>query len=68
MQTRVPAPQPQERGYALLMTMCLIGVSLMVLAGTVKWTSTESGLTARNNLYNTTVAVPKPLPNGSSPR
>ena len=56
MQTRGPAPRPDQRGYALVMTMCLIGLSLLVLASTVKWTSTESGLTARNNLYNSTVA------------
>ena len=56
MQTRIPAPRPAERGYALVLTMCMIGVALLVLAGTVRWTSTESGLTARNNLYNTAVA------------
>ena len=48
--------RPGERGYALMLTMCLIGTSLLIVASTVKWTVTEAGLIARNNLYNTTVA------------
>ena len=39
-----------------MLTLFLIGVSLLVMASAIKWTSTESFLTARNNLYNTTVA------------
>jgi hypothetical protein len=56
MHARSLSPRPEQRGYALVLTMCLIGVSLLILASTVRWTSTESGLTARNNLYNTTIA------------
>ena len=43
-------------GYALMLTLFLIGVSLVVMASAVKWTSTETVLTSRNNVYNTTVA------------
>lgn len=57
MQTCGKSQTQGQRGYALMLTMILIGASLLVLASAVKWTSTEAVLTARNNLYNTTVAA-----------
>ena len=44
-------------GYALMLTMLLIAVTMIVLGSVVSLTSTGSRLTARNNLYNTTVAA-----------
>ena len=57
MRTKTPSLKHVTRGYALMLTMLLIAVTLIVLGSVVSWTSTEAGLTARNNLYNTTVAA-----------
>ncbi len=57
MRTQFPTSQRFTRGYALMLTMLLIAVTLIVLGSVVSWTSTEANLTARNNLYNSTVAA-----------
>lgn len=46
-----------KAGYALLVTMGFLGIMLVLLASVIDWTSRESGLTARNNMYNSSVAA-----------
>ena len=57
MRTRPHSRHHPRQGYALLLTLCMISVSLLLLAATTRWTWNECSLTARNNLYNTTVAA-----------
>ena len=57
MKTRIQTFQKNVGGYALAVTMAFIAVSMLLLASALHWTATESGLTARNNLYNITVAA-----------
>jgi len=57
MRTKNKPKRQADHGYALMLTMILIAVSLIVLGSVVSLTSTESRLTSRNNLYNTTVAA-----------
>ena len=40
-----------------MLALGLIGVSLFLLASAMNWTTNEAALTARNNLYNTTVSA-----------
>jgi hypothetical protein len=47
----------RNAGYALLVTMGFLGIMLLMLSSVIKWTSSESGMTARNNLYNASVAA-----------
>lgn len=52
-----PTP-PRQRGYALVMVMVFCGLALMVLAGAMEWTSSNSRLTDRNNqTYETLYAA-----------
>jgi hypothetical protein len=46
-----------EAGYALLVTMGFLGIMLILMASVMSWTSNESRLTSRNNLYNSSVAA-----------
>ena len=55
--TRCKTPPRNETGYALLVTLGFLGIMLILLASVVAWTSNESGMTARNNLYNSSVAA-----------
>jgi hypothetical protein len=57
MRTNIQFLKRAVHGYALMLTMFLIAVTLIVLGSVVSWTSTEAGLTSRNNLYNSTVAA-----------
>jgi hypothetical protein len=49
--------RPTAAGYALLVTMTFLGIMLVLLASVMSWTSRESRLTARNNLYNSDIAA-----------
>src|SRR5256886_8633009 len=44
-------------GYALVMVMIFLGISLVILAGALKWTATTSLVTQRHNQYTSTVAA-----------
>ncbi len=57
MLTGIRTPRRTREGYALLLTLGLIAISLLMLAATTSWTWSECHLTARNNLYNSTVAA-----------
>lgn len=56
MQIR-PGIQNRNGGYALAITLVFLGIMLAVLASMTQLTSVQSGLTARNNLYNSAVAA-----------
>ena len=45
------------QGHALLFVMVVSGISLLLLAGMVQWTSSSVRVTERNNEYNRAVAV-----------
>jgi len=47
----------QTEGYALLITMVFLGVTLMVFASMMYWITSNATQTTRNNLFNTTEAV-----------
>jgi hypothetical protein len=44
-------------GYGLAITLVFMAIMLAVLAGVTRLTAVQSGLTARNNLYNAAVAA-----------
>ena len=48
---------PDRRGYALLVTMTFLAVSVILLASIMSWTSNETAMTARNNSYNVSVSA-----------
>src|ERR1041385_2434724 len=50
--------KPETRqGYALMLTLLFVGISLILMVGITRWASTSSLVTARNNIYNSTVAA-----------
>lgn len=57
MQTRNKTERNAERGYALMLALGLLGISMLLLASAVRWTANEAVLTSRNNLYNASVAA-----------
>ncbi|HKS37124.1 MAG TPA: hypothetical protein VJW76_08045 [Verrucomicrobiae bacterium] len=44
-------------GYALLLVLIFMGISFVILAGSMRWTSGSALQTGRNNQYNTTVSA-----------
>ena len=50
-------PSPKNRAYALILTVILTGVTLLVLAATLRLTSGECRLTGRHNQYNSAIAA-----------
>jgi hypothetical protein len=42
----------RQSGYALIMIMCFIAVSLIIFASTMRWASSNSTITRRNNAFN----------------
>jgi hypothetical protein len=46
-----------RKAYALFLVMIFMGISFVILAGTIRWTSSSSLQTQRNNQYNTTVSA-----------
>jgi hypothetical protein len=57
MLTRPESESTAKAGYALLVTMFFLGLMLVLLASVLDWTSRESRLTARNNLYQSSIAA-----------
>jgi hypothetical protein len=53
MKTELNSRHGRRSGYAMLLVMILLAVSLIVLGATLHRTSTTSSLTSRNNLYIT---------------
>ena len=48
-----PSPiQRNDRGYALMITLCFLIVTLVVFASIMFWISSNSHVTARNNQFN----------------
>ncbi|MCU0783700.1 MAG: hypothetical protein MUF81_06560 [Verrucomicrobia bacterium] len=53
-----PAPRrPPRGGYALLLALVFVGVSLLLLTSLLQWTSGNALVTDRNNAYNRAVAA-----------
>lgn len=50
-----PVRSPRAAGYALVLVMVFMGISLMVLTGAMSWTSTSSRLTDHHNRYQEAV-------------
>lgn len=46
-------PRCRQSGYGLLVVMCFMVVLLLVFASLMKWSSSNSQITYRNNLFNT---------------
>src|SRR5208283_916183 len=57
MQTQHRRSRQSNRGYALILTLVFISVALVLLGSICNWASNSSALTARNNVYNSTVAA-----------
>jgi len=57
MKTTDKSPSPKKHAYALMLTVMLTGVTLLVLAATLRLTSGECRLTSRHNLYASAVAA-----------
>jgi len=57
MRTECRRSRPNERGYALLLTLVFISVCVVLLGSVFQWASNESTLTARNHAYNAAVAA-----------
>jgi hypothetical protein len=55
MKTRLSRYSVFEAGYALLTTLVFAGISIVILATTLNWTSSSSRVTERNNSYNRAV-------------
>jgi hypothetical protein len=47
----------KSRGHALMMVLVFLAISLSLLASVLLLTSNEASLTARNNLYNSSIAA-----------
>ena len=52
MQIKFHSPQRNQTGFALMIIMVFVGVSLIVFASMLLWTSTNARITNRNNLFN----------------
>jgi len=46
-----------QAGYALIITMCFLVVSLIVFGSVMYWAASSSNLTQRNNLFNQSEAA-----------
>ena len=44
-------------GYALVLVLTFLGISLVILSGALKWTSTSALVTQRRNQYSSSLAV-----------
>jgi hypothetical protein len=51
MHTRHLPPPPTVHGYALVFVLLFTAISMLILGGTLGWTSTSYNLTERNNQY-----------------
>jgi hypothetical protein len=52
-----PGLARRDRGYALILTLAFISMSLLVLASLSTWNHSNTALTARNNAYHNAVAA-----------
>jgi hypothetical protein len=52
-----PRRNRQQQGYALLLVLIFIGLSVLLLSSAMSWTSQSTRLTDRNNEYFTTAAA-----------
>jgi Tfp pilus assembly protein PilX len=52
MQIKFRSPRRNQTGFALMIIMVFVGVSLITFASMLLWTSTNSRITDRNNLFN----------------
>jgi hypothetical protein len=57
MKTQLNSPARSQAGYAMLLVMILLAVSLIVVGATLHRTSTTSSLNDRNNLYVTSASA-----------
>ncbi len=57
MKTLHPRSCRNTRGFALLLVMVFLGISLLLLMTIMNWTSETSRLTDRNNEYYTTAGA-----------
>src|SRR4051812_26282086 len=57
MKTTAVSQSKKNSAYALMITVILTGVTLLVLAATLRLTSGECRLTGRHNLYTSAVAA-----------
>ena len=57
MITGVVSGKQSRSGYALLLTLCFVGIALLIFTSTLTWTSSSSIVTERNNAYNRAVAA-----------
>jgi hypothetical protein len=52
MKTHLPPAQPRLQGFALMTTICLLGICLLAFASILAWSYSNSQLTQQNNQYN----------------
>ena len=57
MKARQVHSRPSQAGYALLLALVFVGVSLLLLTSLLQWTSGNTMLTDRNNAYNRAVGA-----------
>src|SRR5689334_15141015 len=57
MKTSITRCTSPEAGYALPLVIIFAGVSLVILASTLSWTSSGVRVTERNNAYNRAVSA-----------
>jgi len=57
MRISITRPTSPEAGYALALAIVFAGVSLIILASTLSWTSSGVRVTGRNNAYNRAVSA-----------
>jgi len=57
MKIRFSRYSVDEGGYALLTSLVFAGISIVILASTLSWTSGSSRVTERNNSYNRAVSA-----------
>jgi hypothetical protein len=57
MKPRPVYSRPSQAGYALLLALVFVGVSLLLLTSLLQWTSGNTMVTDRNNAYNRAVGA-----------
>ncbi len=57
MRITSPSLPARQSGFALIMVMCFLAVSLTVFASVMYWISTNATITQRNNAYNQAAAA-----------
>jgi len=57
MQTKSPVPPRQEGGFALIIIMVFVGISLILFASMLLWTSSNAKISTRNRLFSESEAA-----------